>query len=78
MGWVCFVPWTPEPRSHKQYGLDRVVNSVKRAISEGLHPKMITKGSSGSYFAKARIDGKVETVGSVVLRRVMCLTLNLS
>jgi phosphatidylinositol 4-kinase type 2 len=40
-----------------------ILNSVKSAISEGLHPKMITKGSSGSYFARARVDGKVQTVG---------------
>ena len=36
--------------------------SVQKAISEGIHPKMISKGSSGSYFARARVDGKVKTV----------------
>lgn len=40
----------------------RVVRSVAEAIGEGIHPKMITKGSSGSYFARARKDGKVQTV----------------
>ncbi|KAI0645541.1 phosphatidylinositol 3 and 4-kinase-domain-containing protein [Trametes meyenii] len=39
-----------------------VVQAVRDAIAEGLHPKMITKGSSGSYFARARVDGRVQTV----------------
>jgi hypothetical protein len=39
-----------------------LVQSVKRAISEGIHPKMIVKGSSGSYFARAKVDGRVQTV----------------
>jgi hypothetical protein len=39
-----------------------LVQSVKRAISEGIHPKMIAKGSSGSYFARAKVDGRVQTV----------------
>ena len=40
----------------------RLVEAVKDAIADGIHPKMISKGSSGSYFARARIDGKVQTV----------------
>ena len=36
--------------------------AVKDAIADGIHPKMISKGSSGSYFARARVDGKVQTV----------------
>lgn len=39
---------------------------MRRAISEGIHPKMITKGSSGSYFARAKVDGRVQTVACVV------------
>ncbi|KAI0341916.1 hypothetical protein BDW22DRAFT_1331270 [Trametopsis cervina] len=39
-----------------------VVEPVKDAIADGIHPKMITKGSSGSYFARAKVDGKVQTV----------------
>lgn len=39
-----------------------VVHSVKDAINEGIHPKMITKGSSGSYFARAKVEGRVQTV----------------
>ena len=39
---------------------DDVVESVKVAIELGVHPKMISQGSSGSYFAK-NSDGK--TVG---------------
>ncbi|KAH9935586.1 phosphatidylinositol 3 and 4-kinase-domain-containing protein [Fomitopsis serialis] len=35
---------------------------MKDAIADGIHPKMITKGSSGSYFARAKVDGKVQTV----------------
>ncbi|KAF9071700.1 phosphatidylinositol 3 and 4-kinase-domain-containing protein [Rhodocollybia butyracea] len=41
---------------------DAVVQSIKSAITEGIHPKMITKGSSGSYFARAKDDGRVRTV----------------
>lgn len=36
-------------------GFDDVVESVKIAIELGIHPKMISQGSSGSYFA--RISG---------------------
>ena len=52
------------PLSNGAYLLIRnsQVLSVKRAISEGIHPKMITKGSSGSYFARAKVDGRVKTV----------------
>ncbi|KAJ3536471.1 hypothetical protein NM688_g6831 [Phlebia brevispora] len=39
-----------------------LVDAVREAISEGIHPKMISKGSSGSYFARAKLDGKVQTV----------------
>ncbi|KAI0066107.1 hypothetical protein BV25DRAFT_1797123 [Artomyces pyxidatus] len=45
-----------------QADFDALVQSVKRAISEGVHPKMITKGSSGSYFARAKVEGRVQTV----------------
>ncbi|RDX55174.1 hypothetical protein OH76DRAFT_1429594 [Lentinus brumalis] len=38
------------------------VQAVREAIAEGIHPKMITKGSSGSYFARAKVDGRVQTV----------------
>lgn len=41
---------------------DAIVDTVKSAISEGIHPKMITKGSSGSYFARAKVQGRVQTV----------------
>ncbi|KAI0355636.1 hypothetical protein OH77DRAFT_1424578 [Trametes cingulata] len=41
---------------------DRLVQAVREAIAEGIHPKMITKGSSGSYFARAKIDGRIQTV----------------
>ncbi|CAA7263169.1 unnamed protein product [Cyclocybe aegerita] len=45
-----------------QTDFDAVVSLVKGAIHEGVHPKMITKGSSGSYFARAKIEGRVQTV----------------
>lgn len=48
-------PYVP----HRQI---RLVRSVKTAIHEGIHPKMITKGSSGSYFARAKVEGRVQTV----------------
>ena len=37
---------------------DDVVESVRTAIELGVHPKMISQGSSGSYFAR-NADGKV-------------------
>ncbi|KAL0072349.1 Phosphatidylinositol 4-kinase LSB6 [Marasmius tenuissimus] len=37
-----------------QAEFDALIRSVKTAISEGIHPKMIVKGSSGSYFARAK------------------------
>lgn len=39
-------------------GFDDVVESVKVAIELGMHPKMISQGSSGSYFVR-NSDGKV-------------------
>ena len=39
-------------------GFDEVVESVKVAIELGVHPKMISQGSSGSYFAR-NSEGKV-------------------
>ena len=39
-------------------GFEEVVESVKVAIELGVHPKMISQGSSGSYFAR-NSDGKV-------------------
>ncbi|KAI5286546.1 phosphatidyl inositol kinase [Ascosphaera aggregata] len=37
---------------------DKIVDSVRTAISNGIHPKMISQGSSGSYFAR-NTEGKV-------------------
>ena len=37
---------------------DDVVESVRVAIEQGMHPKMISQGSSGSYFAR-NSEGKV-------------------
>ncbi|KAL5528252.1 LSB6 [Sanghuangporus sanghuang] len=45
-----------------QADFDRLVLSIQRAISEGVHPKMISKGSSGSYFARDKVDGRIQTV----------------
>jgi hypothetical protein len=42
-----------------------LVSSIKSAINEGIHPKMISKGSSGSYFARAKVDGRIQTVAYV-------------
>ncbi|KAM6502295.1 Phosphatidylinositol 3- and 4-kinase domain containing protein [Amanita muscaria] len=42
---------------------ENLVQSVKDAISDGIHPKMIAKGSSGSYFVRAKTDrGRVQTI----------------
>ncbi|TFK75459.1 hypothetical protein BDN72DRAFT_868130 [Pluteus cervinus] len=49
------------PMTHAEF--QRLAQSVKQAILEGIHPKMITKGSSGSYFARNKPEGgKVQTV----------------
>ncbi|GJE94494.1 hypothetical protein PsYK624_106640 [Phanerochaete sordida] len=48
------------PMTHADF--QKLVEAVKDAIADGIHPKMISKGSSGSYFARARSDGKVQTV----------------
>lgn len=37
---------------------DAIVESVRTAIDQGMHPSMITQGSSGSYFAR-NTDGKI-------------------
>lgn len=42
--------------------VNSLTQSVRNAISAGIHPKMIAKGSSGSYFARAKVDGRVQTV----------------
>jgi phosphatidylinositol 4-kinase type 2 len=41
-----------------KFQFDETVESVRVAIELGMHPKMISKGSSGSYFAR-NSDGKV-------------------
>ncbi|KAI0020554.1 phosphatidylinositol 4-kinase [Xylariomycetidae sp. FL0641] len=37
---------------------EEIVRSVRVAIQQGMHPSMITQGSSGSYFAR-NTDGKI-------------------
>jgi phosphatidylinositol 4-kinase type 2 len=45
-----------------QEDFNTISQGVRSAIAEGIHPKMITKGSSGSYFARAKSEGRVQTV----------------
>ncbi|KAI9846604.1 MAG: phosphatidyl inositol kinase [Sclerophora amabilis] len=47
----------PEERMTKMT-FDDVIEEVRRAIEAGIHPKMISQGSSGSYFARNE-DGVV-------------------
>ncbi|KAI0206332.1 phosphatidylinositol 3 and 4-kinase-domain-containing protein [Astrocystis sublimbata] len=47
----------PEPAMSKAE-FDQIVKSVEIAIDQGMHPSMITQGSSGSYFAR-NTDGKI-------------------
>ncbi|KAF9650860.1 hypothetical protein BDM02DRAFT_3092313 [Thelephora ganbajun] len=69
-------PRTPELTAHSmqtktldhrppmsQAEFDALVQGVREAILDGVHPKMIAKGSSGSYFARSKVDGRVQTVG---------------
>jgi hypothetical protein len=50
----------PEPGYMTKAEFDAIVDSVRVAIEQGVHPRMISQGSSGSYFAR-NSDGK--TVG---------------
>ncbi|KAI1767366.1 phosphatidylinositol 3 and 4-kinase-domain-containing protein [Hypoxylon sp. FL1150] len=47
----------PEPAMSKGE-FEAIVESVRVAIDQGMHPSMITQGSSGSYFAR-NTDGKI-------------------
>ncbi|KAI0478793.1 phosphatidylinositol 4-kinase [Xylariaceae sp. FL0804] len=47
----------PEPAMSRAE-FDEIVRSVRVAIDQGMHPSMITQGSSGSYFAR-NTDGKI-------------------
>ncbi|KAI0899601.1 phosphatidylinositol 3 and 4-kinase-domain-containing protein [Annulohypoxylon nitens] len=47
----------PEPAMSKDE-FEAIVDSVRDAIDQGMHPSMITQGSSGSYFAR-NTDGKI-------------------
>ncbi|KAG9015617.1 phosphatidyl inositol kinase [Tulasnella sp. 427] len=51
------------PKSQQDF--DNLANSVKLAILDGTHPKLIVKGSSGSYFARAKKEGKTQVVGYI-------------
>ncbi|KAJ8514452.1 hypothetical protein ONZ45_g8016 [Pleurotus djamor] len=64
---VSLLPLVVKTLDHKppmtQDEFDVLVQSVRSAILDGIHPKMITKGSSGSYFARVKNEGgKVQTV----------------
>jgi phosphatidylinositol 4-kinase type 2 len=48
----------PEPGYMTRGEFEVIVDSVRVAIEQGVHPRMITQGSSGSYFAQ-NLDGKV-------------------
>ncbi|KAL7627641.1 Phosphatidylinositol 4-kinase LSB6 [Parahypoxylon ruwenzoriense] len=47
----------PEPAMSKAE-FEAIVDSVRVAIDQGMHPSLITQGSSGSYFAR-NTDGKI-------------------
>jgi hypothetical protein len=48
----------PEPGYMTKAEFDAIVDSVRSAIQQGVHPRMISQGSSGSYFAR-NTDGRV-------------------
>ncbi|KAL2015497.1 hypothetical protein VTK56DRAFT_5352 [Thermocarpiscus australiensis] len=48
----------PEPGYMSKAEFDAIVDSVRAAIRQGVHPRMISQGSSGSYFAR-NPEGKV-------------------
>ncbi|KAJ7901822.1 phosphatidylinositol 3 and 4-kinase-domain-containing protein [Mycena olivaceomarginata] len=67
VGFPIIDPGPVKTLDHKspmtQTEFNELAESVRNAIDEGIQPKMITKGSSGSYFARAKNEtGKVHTV----------------
>jgi phosphatidylinositol 4-kinase type 2 len=48
----------PEPGYMTKEEFEVIIESVRTAIEQGVHPRMISQGSSGSYFARTA-DGKV-------------------
>ncbi|KAK3488112.1 phosphatidylinositol 3 and 4-kinase-domain-containing protein [Neurospora hispaniola] len=48
----------PEPGYMTKAEFEAIVDSVRTAIEQGVHPRMISQGSSGSYFAR-NTEGKV-------------------
>ena len=48
----------PEPGYMTKEEFEEIVDSVRSAIQQGVHPRMISQGSSGSYFAR-NPDGKI-------------------
>ncbi|AEO66980.1 uncharacterized protein THITE_34416 [Thermothielavioides terrestris NRRL 8126] len=48
----------PEPGYMTKDEFEAIVDSVRAAIRQGVHPRMISQGSSGSYFAR-NPEGKV-------------------
>lgn len=55
-----------------------MTEAVRAAIANGVHPKLIAKGSSGSYFARAKVEGRVQTVGYAPRLPLTLYLLNLS
>lgn len=55
--------------------MDKVVLEVKKAISQGVHPKLIVQGSSGSYFVR-NCAGEVRSIQcacAMVRHCLMCI-----
>ncbi|KAK0619842.1 phosphatidylinositol 3 and 4-kinase-domain-containing protein [Immersiella caudata] len=48
----------PEPGYMTKAEFETIIHSVRIAIQQGMHPRMISQGSSGSYFAR-NLEGKV-------------------
>jgi hypothetical protein len=48
----------PEPGYMTKDEFEVIIDSVRIAIEQGVHPRMISQGSSGSYFAR-NTEGKV-------------------
>ncbi|KAJ7096330.1 phosphatidylinositol 3 and 4-kinase-domain-containing protein [Mycena epipterygia] len=61
---VEFIEPNPKTLDHKPPMTQAEFDApTQGAIDDGIHPKMITKGSSGSYFARAKNEtGRVHTV----------------
>ncbi|KAJ1920847.1 Phosphatidylinositol 4-kinase [Mycoemilia scoparia] len=57
---LCYYRGAKDATSDEEF--DSIVEGVKEALSSDIHPKMISQGSSGSYFCYKKVAGNAEDV----------------